>query len=157
MSINPMNPVGNKSVTFSICSTCRVFRDDPRYQANKSYTSNDVDNFRRQAAREGVRIRTLASMVSKSTDTGNALRHLIHNDVIAREELIGIEHLIVAHKASQIADERKTHSSYLSSAHERLAEVSSDAAANADVLASMAVTSSVKHVKEARLRALLAT
>ena len=84
------------------------------------------------------------------------MRHLIHNDVIAIEELLGIENMIVPNKTSKVIAERKVRASFIEIVHARLAEVSSDEAANADVLARLGVSNSAKHMKEARLRALLA-
>ena len=94
--------------------------------------------------------------MSISNDAGCALRHLIQNDVIAPEELLGIERMIVPNNAPGVAAERKAHASFIENVHMGLAEVHSDLAVNADVVANLAMAKSAKHVKEARLRASLA-
>ena len=94
--------------------------------------------------------------MSISNDTGYAVRHLIQNDVIAPEELLGIERIIVPTNAPRVAAERRAHASFIKNVHMELAEAHSDLAVNADVVANLAMAKSAKHVKEARLRASLA-
>lgn len=83
---------------------------------------------------------------------GHAVRYLIERDMMAPEELLGIENMIMG--AQKITEERRKHAKYVIKAQEELRKTKAD---NAEAkLAYVAAAKSAKAFEKARLRAALA-
>ena len=97
---------------FSNYSEMKVYEEDPKYQATKSYSKEDMKRFREEAAHDGFRIQELISSLPHGT--GAAIQHLLRNDQLAPEELLGIEHFIVKRDtALKMAYARKVHVAFV--------------------------------------------
>lgn len=141
---------------FSNYSEMKVYEEDPKYQATKSYSKEDMKRFREEAAHDGFRIQELISSLPHGT--GAAIQHLLRNDQLAPEELLGIEHFIVKRDtALKMAYARKVHVAFVLDVQMQLRERSQGSVCGIKTLARAAVSSSAKCAKNARLRAILAT
>ncbi|KAL3798853.1 hypothetical protein HJC23_004641 [Cyclotella cryptica] len=146
----PSNP--KKQVTFSAYSSARFYKCDSTYRSNMSYTSADCKMFRAAVAQEGLRIQRLVSSCPP-TKTGNVIHHLVELNALAMEELIGIEHLVSKDAPIRLLHERRAHSSIVLKAQK---ETQRREDLCVDVVARVAVASSSRNIRKARLRAALA-
>ncbi|KAL3788895.1 hypothetical protein HJC23_002649 [Cyclotella cryptica] len=142
-------------ITFSEYSHVRSYYNDPTYRKNKSYSSSDLKRFQVEAAREGIRIHQLVT--SLDVQSGAAIHKLIGLELLSREELIGIEHLVSGKVAVKVVYERRAHSVLVLNAQEQLrAEKNVRALDTVQLLAKVAMKRSSKNVEKARLRGALA-
>ncbi|KAL3781930.1 hypothetical protein HJC23_011435 [Cyclotella cryptica] len=148
------NAKPRKHVTFSDYSSLRSYENDPKYRATKSYSSADRKRFQVDAAREGIRIQRLIS--SLHVQPGAAIHELIGLNLLCREELLGIEHLVSEKAALRTAHERRSHSAIVLKAQDDLRDKNSDALDSNILLAKVAISRSSRNVEKAKLRAALA-
>jgi hypothetical protein len=142
----------SKKVSFSKYSTSRVYITDPYYEGQKSYSSADQKIFRREATEEAFRIHHLISSYPGST--GFAIRQLMEDGLLVREELLGIEHL-VSMTAEQSFHKRRSYTKFVLGVQKVMRETSENKV-NVDVLAAVAIMKSARMIEKARLRAALA-
>jgi hypothetical protein len=117
-----------------------------------SYSAADRNRFQAEAVQEASRIHMLTS--SLPVPTGVAIYNLIENNLLSKEELIGIEHLIGQGTALPVYCERHSHTNAVLRMQK---EMQKKNVTNAEVLAQFARTRSSKSSKRASMRALLAT
>lgn len=151
-ALNSATP--RKQVTFSDYSSLRSYEIDPKYRAIKSYSSADRKRFQVDAAREGIRIQRLIS--SLHVQPGAAIHELIERNLLCREELLGIEHLVSEKAALRTAHERRSHTALVLKAQEELRVKNAIALDNNLTLAKVAIARSTRNGEKARLRAALA-
>ncbi|KAL7516266.1 hypothetical protein ACHAWX_001299 [Stephanocyclus meneghinianus] len=143
-----------KHVTFSDYSSLRTYENDPKYRATKSYSSADRKRFQVDAAREGIRIQRLIS--SLHVQPGAAIHELIKLNLLCREELLGIEHLVSEKAALRTAHERRSHTALVLKAQEELRFKNTNVGDGNVKLANVAIARSSRNGEKAKLRAALA-
>ena len=143
-----------KKVTFAEISSARTYKQDWNY--DKSYTSKQIKFFRAQSLRQGFLIRQLVS--SLPYPTGVAIQKLLARKMITREDLLGIEHLVVNEEASaKIMQDRKSHTCSVLGAQRQIQEKKpGSGSCIVELLANASSRSSSKHVEKARMKAVLA-
>ncbi|KAL3783076.1 hypothetical protein HJC23_012113 [Cyclotella cryptica] len=128
----------------------RVYAMDPLSRQSMFYSSAEYEAFRTRAASDGYQLRRLlAACSSRNADT---LRLLINRGVIAREDFLGVEHLISEQAGQRVPQERRAHSVSLLEMQKKLREKNE---LNADLLAEVAVATSAKSAQRARVRAVI--
>ena len=140
-----------KRVTFSEYSSKRVYKCSQTYRSNMSYTSAEIKAFQNDAAQEGLRIHHLISLYPLKK--GSAIHHLIQQNHLSSEELLGIEHLIGKEAAVCKWYDIRTHVKTILMIQKRIHERNEE---SVDKLAQMATERSGKSVRQAQLRASLA-
>lgn len=138
-----------KRVRFSDYSTMRVFAIDPESRKAMSYSSAEYEAFRTRAAFDAYQLRRL--LAACSSQNANTFRLLISNGVIAREDFLGIEHLISEQACTRVLSERRAHTASLL---ERQKELRERNELNAYALANIAAARSAKSTQRARVRAI---
>ncbi|KAL7487519.1 hypothetical protein ACHAW6_013118 [Cyclotella cf. meneghiniana] len=144
--------VKSKKVSFSKYSACRVYKTDPYYEDNKSYTSADQKMFQKDAAYDASRIKHLVT--SCSVPTGLALRQLMKQGLLSRQEILGIEHL-VSINAKNVLRVRRAYIDLVLGAQKRM-RLKNEKTVDDEMLAAVAVAKSAGMIEKARLRAALA-
>ena len=139
-----------KRVRFSEYSTMRVYVIDPLSRQSMSYSSAEYEAFRTRAAFDGYQLRRL--LAACSSQNANTFRLLINHGVIAREDFLGVEHLISERSTERVLRERRVHSVLLLEKQNELRERNE---LNADLLAEVATAMSTKSVQRARVRAVM--
>jgi len=140
-----------KKVSFSECSTQRVYVTDPYYENWKSYSSADQKTFRKQAVDDAFRINHLLSMFPGPT--GIAVHELMNQAILSREDLLGIEHLVSVN-AKKAVQERRSYINFVGV--QKHMRDNLDSKVNDGMLAAVAVAKSSRMIEKARLRAALA-
>ncbi|KAL7475746.1 hypothetical protein ACHAW6_001653 [Cyclotella cf. meneghiniana] len=143
-----------KRVSFSTYSRARFYKCSSSYRANMSYTSADCKMFRVRVAREGLRIQRLVSSCP-STKPGSVIHDLVEQNVLSREELIGIEHLVTKDAPARLLYERRAHTATVLKAQKEMHERND--IDKVDELARVAIANSSRSIQKARLRSALAT
>jgi hypothetical protein len=101
----------SKSVSFSEMSSLFLYPPSPTYSKNKSYSKSEVNDFIRNAAMDGLRLRNfLLSYPGSGTE---AIKFLLDSGKIKTEDILGIEHLILHKTAKRMSEERRFHSKAL--------------------------------------------
>ncbi|KAL7552746.1 hypothetical protein ACHAWF_015982 [Thalassiosira exigua] len=95
-------------VAFSERSAMFVYRPDPHYSLNKSYTKREREGFSTKACLEAIRIKKLAS-TTPCESSKDSFKYLLKNKLVSIEEMVGIEHLVFGKSPSKIQKERKDH------------------------------------------------
>lgn len=139
-------------VAFSKYSRFYSFNCSSSYRSNMSYSSAEIKTFRVEALQEGLRIKNLVS--SFPSNVGAVIDHLVKNDVLAEDELLGIEHLIGEEATERLMLKRHAHVALVLGAQKLLPKI--NIMTSAEVIAQIAAESSHRNVKKAHLRALLA-
>jgi hypothetical protein len=138
-----------KEVTFSEYSELTIY-DNKRY-LNESYSSADRKRFQSRAARNACRIHNLVS--SSNLSTGAVIHHAIQQGLLQKEQLVGIEDLVMGEKAfEEMRRQRMVHVTSVLKAQKLMQERNSNGVDTA-MLAKVASMSSSKSVKKAWLRA----
>ena len=143
----------SKQVTISPFSQARKYTVDE--STNKpSYSSKERKLFQDEATLEAFRIRKLMAMCPEGCNTGGkATIYLIKHNILAVEEIIGIENLIFLSSAKHVLKERRVHTALVLKKQDELRERNE---VNADELGEIARLRSSKSVERALLRAALA-
>ncbi len=141
-----------KAVVFSEYSSLHVYNEDLRYQMNKSYSSSERKQFGKEAVLESHRIK---SLVTHFPIQGNSIRYLLSHNIISREEILGIEHMVSNRAATRIFRERRDHSARVLMEQQKMKE-RKELDDPSGKLAVVALTRSLRSVKRARFRAALA-
>ena len=98
----------NKRVNFSEHSKLHLYERDDEYLKNLAYTKDDRDEFGAQATLEANRIKDL--IITAPPDSAkDSIKYLLQNGIITRDELVGIDHLILG-KQMKIFRKRREHS-----------------------------------------------
>jgi hypothetical protein len=143
----------SKKVSFSKYSTKRVYVTDPSYEDWKSYSSADQKTFRKEAAHDAFRIKHLLSTFP--LPTGLAVRELMKQGLLTREDLLGIEHL-VSTNAEKVMRDRQSYMNLVLGVQKQM-RVKNENKIDAGMLAVVAVAKSSRMIEKARLRAALAS
>jgi hypothetical protein len=139
-----------KTVTIAEISAVRSY---PTAQ-QEFYTSKDRKAFQIQAVREAVRIRDMMNRCPEGYKGGKATLYLIERNLIASEDMLGIENLMLGtDRARKTFEERRMHTAFVLKKQRELVEKTG---LNADKLAEVASLRSSKNVERAKLRAVLA-
>ncbi len=96
-------------VSFSEMSTLNIY-DNYRgglHRRNMTYSSQDQDTFQTEATQEADRIKVLI-ITAPQQSRADSVKHLLKNNIVSREELVGIEHMAL--EDSNRSDIRKRHS-----------------------------------------------
>jgi len=97
-----------KEVAFSDYSSLHLYPTH-EVERRKSYTSAEIKEFKNQVSADALRVQELIAEIP--LERGPAVRHLISQNKLTPEELVGIDHLICDDNAARkIAFERYTHS-----------------------------------------------
>jgi hypothetical protein len=118
-----------KQVRFSEYSTLQLYHVHQSYRHQKAYLKSDYKSFRDRAASEASQLRRLVE--ASSLQPVDAVQLFIHNGIISRENLIGLENLIVGNSSG--IDERCVHSQLLLDMQKALKE-SNDSDSNYPIL-----------------------
>ena len=95
-------------VYFSETSELYVYkRESSSLLRSLSYTKKDYEEFGREAMLEGLRIKDIIATVPQDS-TAKSIKYLLKHGIISKEELLGIEHLILG-KPSAVPKMRKLH------------------------------------------------
>ena len=89
----------------------QVYHLDPLYAKTKSYTKEDRAAFSSEAVLAAIRIKrkVVATSSSPNMTTKAAFKHLLKNEVISLEDIVGIEHLVMGRSAARLPQDRKEH------------------------------------------------
>src|SRR6056300_514823 len=98
----------NSRVNFSEYSKLHLYERDDEYLKNSAYTKDDQDEFGAQATLEASRIKHLI-ITAPPNSVKDSIKYLLQNDIITRDELVGIDHLILD-KHVKIIQKRREHS-----------------------------------------------
>ncbi len=96
-------------VSFSEMSTLNIY-DNYRgglHRRNMAYSSKDQDIFQTEATQEADRIKVLI-ITAPQQSRADSVKHLLKNNIVSREELVGIEHMAL--EDSNRSQIRKRHS-----------------------------------------------
>ena len=140
-------------VKFSNKSQLNVYERHPiPLLQSLTYSKEDRDEFGREAALEGLRIKNLIATAPPDSPA-LSIKYLIQNDIISKAELIGIEHFILG-KCTRVLKVRRDHSrAVLKKQNELWQQKLEDPALN---LGKFAQLSSLKSTHRARIRAAVA-
>lgn len=141
-----------KKVRFAEYSKRRIYVTDSGYEDRKSYSSAEQNIFRKEASREGLRIRSLVS--SCPGRIGSAVHLLLSRGLLSREELLGIESFLSANPKQESHD-RQSHRDLILTTQRDIRE-KNDNMIECVMLAMVAIPSSSGRIEKARLRAVLA-
>ncbi|KAL7462585.1 hypothetical protein ACHAXS_002966 [Conticribra weissflogii] len=137
----------SKLVRFSDFAACRIYPMIHPYESNKSYTKSDQKSFGRSMLVQAAMIKkTLASVdIRGSEDT---MSHLLRIG-INPEDIIGIEHLVLAMSPSDVAKQRQRHTRaiLLEQEKQKIAGIR-----DAGRLGEISMFSSKQSVRQARIR-----
>lgn len=134
-----------KEVAFSDYSSLHLYPTH-EVERRKSYTSAEIKEFKNQVSADALRVQELIAEIP--LERGPAVRHLISQNKLTPEELVGIDHLICDDNAARkIAFERYTHSTIVLQKQYKVKDVE---------LAAVAIKRSSKSAKKAVVRARLA-
>jgi hypothetical protein len=97
-----------KRVNFSEHSKLHPYERDDEYLKNLAYTKDDRDKFGAQATLEANRITDLITTAPPDS-AKDSIKYLLQNGIITRDELVGIDHLILG-KRVKIIQKRREHS-----------------------------------------------
>lgn len=142
-----------KRVRFAEYSKRRIYITSPDYEYGKSYSSADQKIFRKEATREGTRIRNLVS--SCALRTGSAVHLLLSKGLLSREELLGLESLLTANP-TQESDDRRAYTDLVLATQKKMRERNENTVDD-EMLAKVAAAGSSRRIEKARLRAKLAS
>ena len=102
-------PPHRRRVVFSERSSMQLYYPDPCYRRAKAYSKAEQQGFSSEALQDAIRIKTMV-MSNKATNNPKAsFKHLLKNNCISLEEIIGIEHLVLVKSASKLVEERQAH------------------------------------------------
>lgn len=143
-------------VSFSQRSKLHIFPSDARYLKHASYKHSDRKQFTKEALLEALRIKKLIADAPGSS--ADSIRFLFEANIIAQEEVLGIEHLILDNSAARIMKERRAHaeSLLLEQSRQRKSFGEGKFDEYSGKLAECATARSLKSSKRARIRAALA-
>jgi len=96
-------------VFFSETSTLNVYANnrDDLHRSNIAYSTQDRDLFNTEATQEADRIKVLI-ITAPQESRAESIKYLLKNNIVAKEELVGIEHLALDN--SSRSEIRKRHS-----------------------------------------------
>ena len=135
-----------------------LYERDDEYLKNLAYTEDDRDEFGAQAMLEASRIKDRISTAPPDS-VKDSIKYLLQNGIITRDELVGIDHLILG-KRKKIIQKRREHSAAVlwkqyEQKQEQQFKQESEADHSAIVLGRFAEQSSLKSTRSAIARATL--
>eukprot|EP00984_Skeletonema_dohrnii_P021348 scaffold10642_cov155-Skeletonema_dohrnii-CCMP3373.AAC.15 len=99
--------IDQSGVSFSEFSTLRVYDDLDYLYLKKAYSKVDREIFGAQAMMEADRIKNLI-FNSPPASVKESVKYLLKNNIITREELVGIDHLILRRR-KRVLQVRRNH------------------------------------------------
>jgi len=140
-----------------------VYRPDPAYTSNKSYSRADKQRFSTEVLAEAIRIKRLL-LKAPGFSTRESFQYLLKNGILSAEELLGIEHLVLTRSTSKVLKDRKDHAKSVVAAQimmQRMQQTkhpmkNGRSSNHAEKLGEFAASQSLKSVKKARIRAAMA-
>ena len=96
------------SVNISETSSLYVYHDDDLYCKNKAYSSQDRHIFEAQAMIEANRIKNLI-YTSPPASVKESVKYVLQNDIVTRDEIVGIERLILDSRRRFVSQVRRDH------------------------------------------------
>ena len=100
--------VNSRGVNFSEHSKLHLYERDDEYLKNLAYTKDDRDEFGAQATLEASRIKDLIT-TAPPYSVKDSIKYLLQNGIITKDELVGIDHLVLG-KHVKIVQKRREHS-----------------------------------------------
>ncbi len=148
----------NSRVNFLEHSMLHLYERDDEYLKNLAYTKDDRDEFSAQATLEASRIKDLITTAPPDS-VKDSIKYLFQNGIITRDELVGIDHLILG-KGKKIVQKRREHSAAVlwkqyQQKQEQQFKQESEADQSTIVLGRFAEQSSLKSTRSAIARATL--
>jgi hypothetical protein len=147
-----------KRVNFSEHSKLYPYERDDEYLKNLAYTKDDRDKFGAQATLEANRIKDLITTAPPDS-AKDSIKYLLQNGTITRDELVGIDHLILGKRVKIIQRRREHSAAVLWKQYEQKQEQQLNHENEADhstiVLGRFAEQSSLKSTRSAIARATL--
>mmetsp|Transcript_5085 Transcript_5085/g.10450 ORF Transcript_5085/g.10450 Transcript_5085/m.10450 type:complete len:182 (-) Transcript_5085:126-671(-) len=107
-----------KRVHFSDAAVLRIYQNDEDYARNKSYTAKERKVFSRNALVEAARIRKIVATISNEMDDESMITRL-ESCGVAREEITGLEHLVLEKSPKNIVKARQMHVQSMMLEHEK--------------------------------------
>ena len=151
------------SVNISETSSLSVYHDDDLYCKNKAYSKQDRQIFEAQAMIEANRIKYLI-YTSPPASVKESVKYVLQNDIVTRDEIIGIEYLILGTRRTSASVVRRDHMMAVLWKQEELRRLQQHPQPQAQVeedsliaLSKFAEQSSLKSTHSAIVRATLAT
>jgi hypothetical protein len=148
--------VNSRGVNFSEHSKLHLYERDDEYLKNLAYTKDDRDEFGAQATLEANRIKDLITTAPPDS-VKDSIKYLLQNGIITKDELVGIDHLILG-KGKKIVQKRREHSAaVLWKQYEQKQQLKQESEADHStiVLGRFAEQSSLKSTRSAIARATL--
>ncbi|KAL3795447.1 hypothetical protein HJC23_000805 [Cyclotella cryptica] len=150
--VNNLTRQATKRVRFSEYSCLYMYQSNPSYRRKMSYSKTEIEAFRFRTASEAGKLRQL--LAGCPIREANRICHiLIHHNVVAPEELLGIEHLISEHVTRLMLSDRLGQRALLLKTQQELREKNE---LNFELLAEVATSMSAKNAERARVRATMA-
>ena len=149
------------SVNISETSSLYVYHDDDLYCKNKAYSSQDRHIFEAQAMIEANRIKNLI-YTSPPASVKESVKYVLQNNIVTRDEIVGIEHLILGGRRTSVSVERRDHMMAVLWKQEELRQLQQHPQPQVEedsliALSKFAEQSSLKSTHSAIVRATLAT
>ena len=141
-----------KSVSFSQTSEVQEYYSHDKLY-DKSYSIVERKRFKRGMLMEAIRIRRRILLLRNESSSTSSMKI---KDVIAPEELIGIEQLVQCQSVSHIGKLRSDHVQAVLTEQKRMMMEMNDFRETANLLREFAVSRSIKSVLSARTRAITA-
>ncbi|KAL3804171.1 hypothetical protein HJC23_013690 [Cyclotella cryptica] len=142
----------SKRVSFSEYSSLHLYGSDPSYRCQMSYSKSEIEDFRFRAASEARHLRQLLARCPLQ-DANRICHLLIVHNVLAPEDVLGIEHLLSENASRLVFTERLFQRASLLAKQEELREKNE---LDAELLAEVAISRSAKNAERARVRAAIA-
>ena len=149
------------SVQISESSMLYVYHDDDLYSKNKAYSRQDRQIFEAQAMIEANRIKNLI-YTSPPASVKESVKYVLQNNIVTRDEIVGIEHLILGGRRTSVSVERRDHMMAVLWKQEELRQLQQHPQPQVEedsliALSKFAEQSSLKSTHSAIVRATLAT
>jgi len=139
-----------RSVHFSESSKLHVYERESKYLLRSlAYAKEDRKEFGMKAMIEGFRIKNLIAAAPYESEA-ESIKYLLRQDIINKEELIGIEHFILGNPSNAIKTRERHSAAVLWKQQEQQEQQLEDPALN---LGEFAQSSSLRSSQRARIRA----
>ncbi len=135
-----------------------VYQDDDLYCKNKAYSRQDRQIFEAQAMIEANRIKYLI-YTSPPASVKESVKYVFQNDIVTRDEIVGIERLIIGTRRRFVSQVRRDHMMAVLWKQEELRRLQQHQVEEDSLIAlsKFAEQSSLKSTHSAIVRATLAT
>ena len=144
-------------VHISESSMLYVYHDDDLYSKNKAYSRQDRQIFGAQAMIDANRIKNLI-YTSPPASVIESVKYVLKNNIVTRDEIVGIEHLILGTRRTSVQMVRREHMMAVLRKQEELRRLQQHSQPEEDsliALSKFAEQSSLKSTHSAIVRATL--